>query len=103
MEIIFEADRQALERLLGKREQQKEEIDNQIEPCDKRIIRRAVGKSIKRYNLTQTAGILGVHRRTLYYWMKKGWVKPKRDNRNCPVFTVLDIENLIKWKNTIKI
>ena len=52
--------------------------------------------------MTQTARILGVHRETLYYWIKKGWLKPKRDYRNYPVFTVLDIEELIKWKNTIK-
>ncbi|MBI5874159.1 MAG: MerR family transcriptional regulator [Candidatus Omnitrophica bacterium] len=52
--------------------------------------------------MTQAARILGVHRETLYYWIKKGWIKPKRDYRNYPVFTVLDIEELIKWKNTIK-
>ena len=26
--------------------------------------------------------------------MKKNWVKPKRDHRNYPVFTVLDIESI---------
>ncbi|MCK4252769.1 MAG: MerR family transcriptional regulator [Candidatus Omnitrophica bacterium] len=59
-------------------------------------------RSTKRYNLTQTARILGTHRGTLHYWIKKGWIKPRRDYRNYPVFTVLDIENLIRWKNTIK-
>jgi DNA-binding transcriptional MerR regulator len=52
--------------------------------------------------MTQAAGILGVHRQTLYYWIKKGWLKPKRDYRNYPVFTVLDIEDLIKWRDTLK-
>ena len=64
--------------------------------------RKCNKRSAKRYNMTQTARILGVHRETLYYWIKKGWLKPKRDYRNYPVFTVLDIEELIQWKNTIK-
>lgn len=28
--------------------------------------------------MTQTAHILGVHRQTIYYWIKKGLVKPKQ-------------------------
>lgn len=51
--------------------------------------------------MVQTAIILGVSRGTLYYWIKKSWLKPKRDNRGYPVFTVLDIENIIKWENQI--
>lgn len=52
--------------------------------------------------MTQAAKVLGVHRETLYYWIKKGRIKPKRDHRGYPVFTSIDIENLIKWKNTIE-
>ena len=33
---------------------------------------------------------------------KRERLEPKRDHRNYPVFTVLDIENLMKWRNTIK-
>jgi len=77
-------------------------MESQIEVCDKEIFQRCIKRSAKLYNITQAAKVLGVHRETLYYWIKKGWIKPRRDYRNYPVFTVLDIENLIKWKNTIK-
>jgi DNA-binding transcriptional MerR regulator len=100
---LYEADRRRLAKLLDAREvQQKQVIENQIEECDKKVIRKAVQKSQKRYNLSQAAQILGVHRQTLYYWIHKGWVRPKRDYRRYPVFTVLDIESMIEWKNTIK-
>jgi DNA-binding transcriptional MerR regulator len=55
----------------------------------------------KVYNIPQTAEILGVHERTVRYWIKKGWVKPKRDYRNYPVFTELDIKKIKKWKNKL--
>ena len=90
------------QQLNAKLEKQKK-LENQIEENDKKIFRKSIERSDKRYNLTQAAGILGVHRQTLYYWIKKGWLKPKRDYRNYPIFTVLDIENLIKWRNTIKL
>ena len=99
---MLEADIKCLEKLIEKRKQKEWEIDNQIERADKKVFQRLSKRSIKRYNLTQTARILGVHRETLYYWIKKRWIKPRRDYRDYPVFTVLDIEDLIKWKNTIK-
>ena len=102
LEILFEADRRCLEKLIEGRRHKEQVIDSQIEECDKGVFHKYTKRSAKRYNMTQTARILGVHRETLYYWIKKGWLKPKRDYRNYPVFTVLDIENLIKWKNTIK-
>jgi DNA-binding NtrC family response regulator len=102
LEIVAEADKLFLEKLLKAGEQQKQAIDGQIEDCDKKVFSRVVKRSARRYNLTQTARVLGVHRQTLYYWMKKGWINPRRDYRNYPVFTVLDIENLIKWKNTTR-
>jgi len=102
LEILFEADRRSLEKLIEERRQKDQVIDRQIEECDKKVFHKCTKRSAKRYNMTQTARILGVHRETLYYWIKKGWLKPKRDYRNYPVFTVLDIEELIKWKNTIK-
>ena len=102
MEILFEADKRALEKLIEAREHKEQVIDSQIEECDKGVFHKCTKWSAKRYNMTQTARILGVHRETLYYWIKKGWLKPKRDYRNYPVFTVLDIEELIRWKNTIK-
>jgi DNA-binding transcriptional MerR regulator len=102
LEILFEADRRCLEKLIEGRRHKEQVIDSQIEECDKKVFHKCTKRSAKRYNMTQTARILRVHRGTLYYWIKKGWIKPKRDHRNYPVFTVLDIENLIKWKNTIK-
>ena len=57
---------------------------------------------MKTYSMTETAKLLGVHRQTMINWIRKGWVRPKRDYRRYPVFTVLDIESMIEWKNTIK-
>ena len=99
---MHEADKRRLAQLLEAREQQKQKIESQIEECDKKVFRKTAKRSRKRYNLTQAAQILGVHRQTVYYWIRKGWVKPKRDYRHYPVFTVLDIESMLKWKNRIK-
>jgi len=101
-DILYEAHKQSLEKKTEKKLQKEQLIDSQIEECDKKVFHKRTKRSTKRYNMTQIARILGVHRETLYYWIKKGWLKPKRDYRNYPVFTVLDIEELIKWKNTIK-
>ena len=49
MEIVAEADKLFLEKLLKAGEQQKQAIDGQIEDCDKRIFRRVVKRSAKRY------------------------------------------------------
>jgi len=57
---------------------------------------------MKRYSITQAAKELGVARQTLYYWMKKGWIKPKRDYRNYPVFTDSDLKKIKEWKNSLK-
>ena len=56
----------------------------------------------KRYNITHAAKELGVTRQTLYNWIEKGWVKPKRDYRNYPVFTKEVITNIKKWQTTLK-
>ena len=58
--------------------------------------------NLKVYTLTETAEILGVHRMTIYHWLKRGWVKVKRDYRNLPVFTEKDIKTIQKWRNTLK-
>ena len=101
-DILYEARKRSLEKKTKKKLQKEQLIDTQIEECDKKVFRRQIKRSDKKYNMTQTARILDVHRETLYYWIKKGWLKPKRDYRNYPIFTVLDIEKLIKWKSTIK-
>jgi DNA-binding transcriptional MerR regulator len=55
----------------------------------------------KRYNITHAAKELGVTRQTLYNWIEKGWVKPKMDYRNYPVFTMEDIKSIKEWKNKL--
>jgi len=56
----------------------------------------------KLYNLSQAAKELGLTRQGLYYWIKKGWVKPKRDFKGFPVFTQNDINKIKKWKNKLR-
>ena len=56
----------------------------------------------KIYNMTELAEKLGVPRQTIYYWIEKGWVRPRRDYRNYPVFTEGDVENIQKWKGSIR-
>jgi len=56
----------------------------------------------KIYNITHAAKELGITRQTLYNWIEKGWVKPKRDYRNYPVFTDKDIKDINKWRKTLK-
>lgn len=55
----------------------------------------------KRYTLSEAAKELGLTRQGLYYWIKKGWVTPKRDYKGHPVFTKDDIEKIKKWKNNL--
>jgi DNA-binding transcriptional MerR regulator len=54
------------------------------------------------YNIPQTAEKLGVHEQTIRYWIKKGWITPRRDYRNYPVFTKEDIKNIEKWRSELK-
>ncbi|MBI3317010.1 MAG: MerR family transcriptional regulator [Candidatus Omnitrophica bacterium] len=56
----------------------------------------------RRYNLTKAAKRIGVHRLTLYYWMKKGWIKLHRDHRGFPVFTEADIKKIILWHKKLR-
>lgn len=90
LEILTEAARKYLEKLLNKKKEREEQVNQILDEPDKKIIRKAKKRRLKRYNLSQTAKILNVPRQTLYYWMKKGWVKSWRDCRHYPVFTVFD-------------
>lgn len=102
IDLLFKLYQLDRERQLNAKLEKEKKIDSQIYKTDKKIFRRCTKRSGKIYNMTQAAAILGVHRQTLYYWIRKNWIKPKRDRRNYPVYTVLDIENMIKWKNSIK-
>jgi len=57
----------------------------------------------KRYNITHTAKQLRVTRQTLYNWIEKVWIKPKRDYRNYPVFTKEDIEEIKQWREKLEV
>ncbi|MBN3040137.1 MAG: hypothetical protein JW867_03340 [Candidatus Omnitrophica bacterium] len=52
MEILFEADRRALEKLIEERKHKEQVIDSQIEECDKKVFRKCIKRSAKRYNMT---------------------------------------------------
>ena len=56
----------------------------------------------RRYTLSEVAKELGLTRQGLYYWIEKGWVKPKRDYRKYPVFTEEDVEKIKKWRDKLK-
>ncbi len=57
---------------------------------------------MKIYTVTKTAEKLGISRQSLHQWIKKGWVKPKYDYRNYPVFTADDIKKIQQWMGTLK-
>jgi len=54
------------------------------------------------FSLTGAAKALGVTRQCLYYWIKKKWIVPRRDYRDYPVFTVVDIQAIEKWRQTLR-
>ena len=54
------------------------------------------------YNMTELAEKLKVTRQAIYKWIKKGWIKPKRDYRDYPVFTEDDLRKIMAWKGTIR-
>ena len=56
---------------------------------------------MKRYTLSEAAKKLGLTRQGLYYWIRKGWVRAKRDYRNYPVFTDEDIQKIKEWQSTL--
>jgi len=58
-------------------------------------------KKLNRCSLSQAAKLLKIHRLTLYYWIKKGWVNPMRDYKGWPVFTKSDIIRIKKWRNAL--
>ncbi len=57
---------------------------------------------MKKYNISQLAKELGIARQTLYYWIEKKWVKPKRDYRKYPVFTKEDVQKIKEWRDKLQ-
>ncbi len=68
-----------------------------VKKCKKNSIKMAV-----RHTLTGTAQELGVTRQAIYYWIRKGWLMPKRDYRDYPVFTDQDLKRIRKWLGTLR-
>ena len=99
LEYLIAADRKYLHELLQKKAKQRQEIEQILADPDRTIVERRQRRRLKRYNLTQAAKIFQMTRQGLYYWMKKGWVKARRDHRGYPVFTVFDIEQIMKWRD----
>ncbi|MFH1396956.1 MAG: MerR family transcriptional regulator [Candidatus Omnitrophota bacterium] len=102
IDLLFKLYQLDRERQLNAKFEKEKKLNSRIDVADKKIFRKRIKRCDRIYNMTQAAAILRVHRQTLYYWIRKGWIKPKRDRRNYPVYTVLDIEHIIKWKNSIK-
>ncbi len=103
IEICHEMDKKTLQNLIEKKKIEKTKIDRTFDDADKRIIEKQKKRKLKRYSLSDVARVLKIPRQTIYYWIKKGWVKPRRDSRNYPVFTVFDIENILKWRNKLNL
>ena len=99
LEYLLEADQRYLEKLLQEKAQQRQEVEQILAVPDRTVMHRRQRRRLQRYNLTQAAKILQVTRQGLYYWMKKGWVKARRDHRGYPVFTVFDIDQIMKWRD----
>ena len=56
------------------------------------------GHPAKSFNVMEAARLIGVHERTVRYWLRKNWIKARRDYRNFPVFTPQDILKIKKWR-----
>jgi len=61
-----------------------------------------MNKGQKLFNVTELAEKIGVTRQTVHFWIRKGWVRPKRDYKNYPVFTPSDVKHVISWKNSLR-
>ncbi|MDP8261701.1 MAG: MerR family transcriptional regulator [Candidatus Ancaeobacter aquaticus] len=55
----------------------------------------------KRYNLSEAAKELSLTRQGLYYWIEKGWVTPKRDYKDHPIFTDANLKKIKEWQNRL--
>jgi hypothetical protein len=96
-----EGDKSLFEIVLDLKKKERKRILQILDEPGRRRIQAQEEKSLKSYNLSLTAEILEVPRQTVYYWIKKGWVNPKRNSRGYPVFTVFDIEKILKWRDQL--
>ena len=56
---------------------------------------------MKKYNISRAAKELGVARQTIYNWIERGWVTPKRDYKGHSVFTDADLKKIKEWMNKL--
>lgn len=66
------------------------------------LMQKVTVMMMKTYSMTETAKMLGVHRQTMINWIRKGWVKPKRDYKDWPVFTEECIAKIRAWRETLR-
>lgn len=59
------------------------------------------GHPARTCNVMEAAELIGVHERTVRYWLRKGWIQAKRDYRGFPVFTRQDINGIRKWRTRL--
>ena len=57
---------------------------------------------MKTYNVSHASRKIGVSRQTLHAWIRKSWVKPKKDYRDYPVFSEEDVKNIIAWRKELR-
>lgn len=62
----------------------------------KKIAQR--GQNGETVGIAGLAARLGVHRQTIHYWLRKGWIPIRRDYRGWPVFTEEDIRRIQDWR-----
>ncbi|MBU4311124.1 MAG: helix-turn-helix domain-containing protein [Candidatus Omnitrophica bacterium] len=65
-------------------------------------LRQPASNGMTKYTMTEAAKILGVHRQTMINWIRRGWIKPKRDYKDWPVFTDECIKKIKEWRETLK-
>lgn len=59
-----------------------------------KLIKSAIG-------VGELAEMLGVHRQTVQFWLRKKWIPIRRDYRGWPVFTEEDVKTIKAWRGKV--
>ncbi len=100
LQLLGEIDQERLAKLIEAEQRDEEAIGRILDVSDRKVVETQRARELKHYNLTEVSKILGVTRQGLYYWIRKGWVKVKRDGRSYPAFTVFDNKRIMSWRNS---
>ena len=66
------------------------------------IVELVYGGTMQYYTTAQVAEKVGISKKTLYIWLKKGVIpEPDRDYKNHRLWKTADIENCNRYKNNI--